>query len=202
MTSRERPAVVLGISCLAILLAAADAPGQREKQVVSLFEKRVEAFRQFFAARPKALIKVALSTSPSGFVVRYRRIESATVSHDLQKTNSLTSPYAGSITVNYGSSDSRRCGPFEVQDDRFFLTVESARQSRDDESCYVRQTVDGEEYRTSTKFVFALENKKWVFKEALGKDGTPDPLFAPLVGKAGTEWSTLEDNAFFRKLIQ
>lgn len=202
MTSRRRPAVVLGITCLAVFMAAADAPGQRQGQVVSTFEKRVEVFRQFFAARPKALIKTLLPTSPNGSVIQYRRLENAAVTYDLQKTSSLTAPYAGSITVAYGSSDSRRCGTFEFQDSRFFLTVESARQSRDDESCYVRQTLDGEEYRTSTKFVFALESKRWVFKEAVGKDGTPDPLFTPLLGKTSTEWASLEDNAFFKKLVQ
>jgi hypothetical protein len=202
MTTPRRPAVALSITCLALIMSVADAPGQREAQVVSLFQKRVEVFRQFFAARPKALVKTPLSTSPNGAVIQYRRLESATVSPDLQKASSLTSRYAGSITVSYGSSDSRRCGAFELPDGRFFLTVESARQSRDDESCYVRQTLDGEEYRTSTKFVFALEDKRWVFKEALAKDGTPDPLFTPLLGKTTTEWSTLEDNAFFKKLIQ
>jgi hypothetical protein len=202
MTGRRRPAAVLAISCLALFASVAGVPGQREGQVVSMFEKRVETFRQFFAARPKALIKIPLSTSPNGFVIQYRRLENATVTPDLQKTSSLTSRYAASITVTYDSSDSRRCGTFEIQDSRFFLTVESARQSRDVESCYVRQTLGGEAYRSSTKFVFALESKRWVFKEALGTDGTPDPLFTPLLGKASTEWSALEDNAFFRKLIQ
>jgi hypothetical protein len=171
----------------------ASAQQNEDKKAISAFEKRVELFEKFFAARPKFLEKQSYSSSPSGYIYFWCRYDNSQISYDIQKTNSLVSPYMGYITVKYDNTVSKKCGDLG----EYFSTIDIARKNRDNDSCYYK------EISCENKFVFALQKGMWVFKDILNTyNNETDRRLAILTGQAGAGRFPVEDNDFWRVLIQ
>lgn len=139
------------ILSLTLFLTTSKVLGQEEQEAISSFEKRVDQFEKWFSAKPKVIFKESatvdpqtrLKSSPTGYIFYYQRFDAYKISYDVRKSDSLISPYMGYITLNYLETNSKRCGDFEFgsqyskeEADRYFTTLELARQKRDDESCF------------------------------------------------------------------
>jgi hypothetical protein len=195
---------------------------QEEQEAISSFEKQVQKYEKFFSSKPKVLFKQSysfdkktlsvlseLKSSPTGYVFHYKRFDDYTISYDVRKTDSLVSPYMGYITVNYLETVSTKCGDFEIKshlkedpDEYFFTTLELARQKRDDESCYRPFQVGGKEIRRSAKFIFAFQKKQWVYKDVVDAKNEPNVVFYNAFGNPIYGRLYVEDNDFWKKLIE
>lgn len=189
---------------LAVVMFAPLAFAQVEEQAVGLFEKRVAVFEKFFADKPMFLAEDSFRDSPTGFIFTYQRLLDPTVSYDVRKTDSVISPYMGYVTVKFTPKSSRNCGSlrpkFEEVLGRFFVNVEEARQSKDDESCYAFL---GTARAFTVRFVFAFQKQQWVFKdiENVGDHAWSNILW-PVLGKTVGTRLTVEDNDRWLTLIK
>lgn len=173
----------------------------KQEEIASSFEKRVNEFENFFSSKPKLLDKQSFKKSPTGYIFKYHHFDNYKISYDIRKTDSLVSPYMGYITLIYLESISTKCGDFRdtILKEKFFTTIELARQKRDDESCYKRTPIEFKD-----KFIFAFQKNQWVFKEVLNLyNNKPDPLFNSAFGiNVQAERHTNDDNNFWKKLIE
>ena len=189
--------VVLG---MVTLVFSSIAVAQTQEEVISSFEKQVDKFQKFFSSKPKFLEKQSYKGSPTSYIFFYNRFDSCNISYDIQKTDSLISPYMGYINVRYRASESMNCGDFiGLHEKQQFTTLDLARQKRDDESCYI-EVMD---ITYGAKFVFAFQKKKWVYKEVINTySNKPDPLFSTAFGIATAPKLYVEDNNFWKRLIE
>jgi hypothetical protein len=198
--------VVLG---MLTLVFSSIAMAQTQKEVISSFEKQVEKFEKFFSSKSKVLFKESYKSSPTGHIFYYERFYPYTMSYDVRKTDSLVSPYMGYITVNYLETESTKCGNFEIKSylkddpERYvFTTLELARQKRDDDSCYKPFQVGGKEFKRSAKFIFAFQKKQWVYKDVVNERNEPDFVFYNAFGNPIDGRLYVQDNDFWKKLIE
>jgi len=201
--------IVSIILCFFILLCVTKAYTQEE--AISLFEEKVAHFEKFFSAKPKVLDKQSSKKSPTGYIYLYTWFENYKISYDIQKTDSLITPYMGYITVSYWMTSSNNCGDFEShriygETDKYFTTEEPVRAIKNNESCYKPSTYDGKEViRYATKFIFAYQKKQWVYKDVVRPDfnDIPDDLFYMIFGHPlDNSRYYVEDNDFWKNLIK
>jgi hypothetical protein len=195
-------AICVIIYCI-FLLTTSDVSSQQEINATFSFEKRVDIFEKFFSSRPKFLEKQAFKNSPTGYIFFWVRYDNCKVSYDVRKTDSLVSPYVGYITVTYIDELSKNCGDVRVPGDvreseaSSFSTIDTARKNRDNESCYKKSISRG------IKFIFAFQKGNWIFKEALNTYSNDlDPRFATVIGKSIGTRIPVEDNDFWKILIE
>lgn len=120
------------------------------------------------------------------------------ISYDIQKTDSLISPYMGYIEVKCLLKASRRCGdvkgPFDYQE---FSNIDSARQNKNNISCYVGSANIG------AKFIFAFQKSKWIFKKVINsKTRHPYSFISAALGMPMGGWLYANDNDYWQKLIE
>jgi len=88
--------LVLGLVCLFSTFLFAN-----EKDVVSSFESIVSKFDGFVSTSPVALISEDFGeSSPSGRINYLLKLEKLNLGYDIQKTDSLVTPYSGYIIVS------------------------------------------------------------------------------------------------------
>jgi hypothetical protein len=159
----------------------------------------VAVFEKFFAERPTLVMKTSDSTSPTGFVFEYVRVEGAKVSYDVRKPDSLVSASAGYITVSFEPKNQMYCGDvIEMQDIKAFSTLEGAPQNKDNEACYVPDSS-----RLSVRFVFAFQKQEWVLKDLqdVGNSHWSRSFWAAL-GKPGDRQFLVDGNDRWMTLIR
>lgn len=190
-------------------MSVGESFAQEEKEVISLFEKQIHKFEKFFSSKPKLLEKQSYKglptgkDSPTGYIFFYDRFDDPKISYDIRKTDSLVSPYIGYVNLNYLETTSEKCGDFQLDaSKKTFTTIELARQKRDDESCYKPYRVGGKEFRRSARFIFAFQKKRWVYKDVVDTDNTPDVIFYNAFGNPIHGRLYVEDNDFWKKLIE
>jgi|GEM_PF-4906487 len=174
------------------------AEQNNDEKAISSFEKHVSIFKKFFATKPKYLEKQSYDGSPSGYIYFWVRFDNAQISYDVQKTNSLISPYMGYITVIHDEFESNKCGDFNTYDtNRSYSTRDLARKDKENNSCYSEVPSAG------TKYVFALQKGVWVFKDMINNyNNKTHPRFLPLVGQSGGGRFPVKDNDFWKALLQ
>jgi hypothetical protein len=166
------------IASIILFVLAISSPSLAEDQakLVLAFEQKVELFQRFYSSSPKLCIKEHYSKSPTGYLYIYSKHTNAQVSYDIQKTDSIISPFAGYILVEYDDVPSDQCGDVQILQtrvDRAFSAFDSARENRDNPNCY------GHAIRRGAKWIFASQKGKWVFKVVLSL-GTPQKEESPL----------------------
>ena len=195
--------VVSIILCFFILLGVTKSFAQEDKKAMSLFEEQVNKFEKFFSSNPKLLVKQSYHDSPTGYIFFYERFDDYKISYDIKKSDSLVSPYIGYLTVSHLETTSKKCGDFKgYGDEKYFSTIELSRQKKEDKSCYKPLIVGGTEVRLSSKFIFAFQKEQWVYKDVVNDYNEPDSMFYAAFGKSDGRWFCVEDNDFWKKLIE
>ncbi len=186
--------LMLVISLLSILINRAIA--QDQKEVISLFEKRVKIFTEFFLNQPKLLDKTSYKDTPTGYVFYYRRFDECKISYDVRKTDSLISPYMGYITLTWSPSDSRNCGDFKSRySDPLFTNIELARKNKDNESCYKPSP-----NKITATVIFAFQENKWIYKGVQGQ--AKNVLYTAFGTPLLSGQYIVDDNTFWKVLIE
>jgi hypothetical protein len=192
--------VILALASALYFPPYAIAETAEEKKIISAFEQRVDLFEKFFAALPHFLEKQAYKSTPvpGGYILFWCRFDRTAISYDVRRTDSLISPYMAHVKVDYVEKRSHKCGDFSApySAGRYFTTLENARKSREDDSCY------GEDIFGESKFVFAFQKGKWVFKEVLNtKNNSIDNRLTTIKGIPSGSWFPVEENNPWKVLI-
>lgn len=207
------------INCLmlifAIILAnpylCIAAKADSSRNVTQSFKKKVEHFKEFFSKMPKALSDQPFSKSPSGSVFSFYKYKMIDLSFDVQKSDSLISPFIGYIYLTYEEWDNKKCGDVSVSYPGSretvyygYSTVSKAKNS-DKSECYQRSKLTGESLRPQEKikFIFAYQENRWVFKDVIRvKYNTPDIIISTALGHPVEPGRYREENKFWEELVK
>lgn len=167
--------LALGLVCLFLTFLLAD-----EKDVLSSFESIVSKIDEFVSTSPVALVSREQERfSPSGRINYLLKFEILGLAYDIQKTNSLVTPYTGYIVVSlkvqsnakygdvkYGDVRSKNFDPDKkVEYNWGFQYAEDAEKVKKFASCASRPEYS-EDPRCSgdVKLLYVYQGGKWVFK--------------------------------------
>ena len=188
----------LSMSAVSYTKAFAD-PNQQ--QIISSFKKKVEEIKHFFRTEPKILgMQSAAGYSPSGRIYYYSKYILDGLSYDIQRTNSLVSPFTAYVDVSHTDMKTTLCGDVEMAlQNRFFSSLEKARENRDNSSCYEPRI----DRLVTVRFYYAYQDQKWVFKEVSEQGSFVSSISAVLNKKHHhAARHTFDDNDPWRKLVE
>lgn len=103
--------------------------------------------------------------SASGLIYYKLQFEELDLSYDVQKTNSLVSPYIGYIMLKLRVTSNEKSGDVKGYNDNIgFVDSTNAKQSNNFESCSDR-TYDINQWCVGEiKINYSYQNNKWIFK--------------------------------------
>jgi hypothetical protein len=184
--------------------------GQSEQdQALNSFQKLVDKFSSFFQTKQYLVYKQSYSESPTGVLVYVLEYSlSKDISYDVQKTQSLISPFIGYITLGLTSRENGSCGTVMGYKVRVgWNNADDAVKNIDNGSCYKYTPLD-KPYVDEVRFTFAFQQGKWIFKDIIRVEfnkpaiaistGLGKPAFP---GNVISEQSGLEINKKWLNLI-
>lgn len=195
-----------------VLLLAGGSPSvpqTKEQKVAASFKSVVDTISAFFKTSPKLICKsTTVRNSPTGEDVRIDEFTLEGTSFDVQKTESIISPFVGYVSLQLIHRITKNCGTLEMKyiPSKAWDNVPDAVLHANSDSCY------GEQSRYDVKFLFSFQDDSWVYKNIIRtKDSEDDLIIARAFGKhirgslPITEPSGLQFNArwfAFAKKIQ
>jgi hypothetical protein len=146
------------------------------KDVVGSFESIINKVDEFLSTSPVVLISEDFRSSPSGRINYLLKFEKLNLAYDIQKTDSLVSPYTGYIVVSlkvesnaeYGDIISKRLNIKTMEDDEYNWGFQYAEDAEEVER--FAKCVSEPEYSEiqwccgDVKLLYAYQGGKWVFK--------------------------------------
>ena len=168
--------LALGLVCLFLTFLSAS-----EKDVLSSFESIISKLDEFVSASPVALISREQERfSPSGKINYLLKFEIVGLAYDIQKTNSLVTPYTGYIVVSLKVQSNAKYGDVKYGDVRSksfepdkkveynwgFQYAEDAEKVKKFDSCTIRSKyLEDPRCSGDVKLLYVYQGGKWVFKE-------------------------------------
>jgi hypothetical protein len=128
---------------------------------VKSLERIVFKFESFFGSPKILLYKQIYYDSPLFYLCKYTA--TSDISYDVQKTNSLVSPYVGYIYITVVGQKNGSCGNIAEFGGNFhgWSTAVEAIRAKDKEECFKDPLPD------PLKFVFAYQRDRWVIKHVI-----------------------------------
>ncbi len=110
--------------------------------------------------------------SPTAEDIRIDEFTLVSSSFDVQKTESIISPYIGYVNLELLHRFTEHCGPLLMKyaDSRAWDNVADALLYSDADSCYCERS------RYDVKFWFSFQDDKWVYKNITRADDNKDDL--------------------------
>lgn len=137
------------------------SPPVTENEVVQSFDRHLERWEKFFRSGQIAFGKQTFPDSPTGFIFgSYRYTLVGNVAYDIQKTDSLVSPYTAHITMQLKGEDSKNCR----RDVRYGWNSLDSMLAALNASCYAPSDILPLE---TIRFNFALQRGRWIWKSAI-----------------------------------
>lgn len=176
-----------------------------EKEIVAKFEALVKKYSLFFEKTPGIIQKQNYPDSPTREIYLINKYKLSNLSYDIQKSDSLISPYIGYIEVHYFKYVGTKCGDFyvKIMDEHFNSTLEKARQHLTDEQCFkfFEYHMNPEPY---IRFFFTYNNGKWTFNKFLEfPGGNYSPEILDTINNAPYQGHPpIIDNNNWRSLIE
>ena len=194
------------------------------KTVLGSFERKVDRFREFFSRFPKVLHDRESSASETGRLIWFEKCKLISIEYNVRKTDSLVSPFTGSIQVTYCSYDNTKCGDVkgrfkkrgpiqltknvdgayvfnstetDVETTYGYSTLDSAKNG-DVANCYEKATWPI--YKAT--FNFAFQNGRWVFKNISSDANIVIDSFSNAMGLGSYIHRYSSENDVWRKLAQ
>lgn len=156
---------------------------------LSSFQVVVKKFTDFFSGGPRKLAEGGLYNGKLFAIFEYTGQD---ISYDVEKTSSLVSPYSATIQMNVIGKDNISCGDVRVSSYKRNVTaqelsagkgeevrgegwssIQGALSAKDRTECYAYSPLPGEPTVYGAKFVFAFQEGKWVFKDAVATNYAP-----------------------------
>jgi hypothetical protein len=176
----------------------APAPTDAER-ALSLFKAKVEQFQRFLAQEPLALIMQDYSYSPTHEIYQHMRYKLLESGFDVQRSDSLVSPFIGYLNLTYVKETNGACGDL-VDPNRQtvgYSTYEKAMAHIHD--CFQRSRFGVE----NTRLTFAYQDGRWTFKDAIRtKHNDKDSILLAALGRPEPPWHRLADNQVWEALIK
>jgi hypothetical protein len=139
---------------------------------LSSFQLVVKKFTVFFSAGPRKLIYGFPNhdTHDTTKVFTIDQYSSRNIVYDVEKTNSLVSPYLATINISFIKENNSSCGDVTLEGSRLlgWSTTDGALSAIDRPECYRPDPL------IAAKFVFAFQEGKWVFTDAVDVTKTAD----------------------------
>ncbi|GBE04716.1 hypothetical protein BMS3Abin10_00332 [bacterium BMS3Abin10] len=171
--------IIITVNILVFLIIytsyANDQPIQERTNALRTFDAIVEKFSTFFKTKPKYVSKeeLIIPENPTGETYQVVEYHLVSVAYDIQKSNSLVSPFIGYIDVNRRLKNNASCGDVKVDygiPGMEIVTygwskIEGALKNSDNKLCYGRLSGG-----TVERFIFAYQDKEWIFKDVVFKD--------------------------------
>lgn len=177
MLPKMSTVVLATLAAIVALPCSAQTPqkaaGQPEPATypVSSFKVIAGKFNSFFSAGPrKVILKTSSGWSKNGeFVVE--EYSAQDVGYDVQKTNSLVSPYSATIQMNIVAKSNESCGDLKHDGAGYgWSSVNVALSALDKSECYRYSPIERSPTVYAIKLVFAMQDGIWVFKDAIQTD--------------------------------
>lgn len=93
------------------------------------------------------------------------------ISYDVQKTDSLVSPFTGEIKLSYFRTKNTKCGDYGSNENKDFTSAEKALTKKNDNSCYFVGDVPGSSGDEDATMHFAFQKEKWILKSISNSNG-------------------------------
>ncbi|MFZ2445557.1 MAG: hypothetical protein WAW37_04305 [Syntrophobacteraceae bacterium] len=155
--------IVLLISC--VILCACASPEERAR---ASFKVCINQIQSFLQNNPIYIDKQKFSLSPSGYIYIPTQFINVEIRYDIERTNSLVTPFAGTILFDSDLHTSQTCGNIlisgvlgSIEQNLAFIKYNDAIHSKDNGKCY--------KYFRRNKLVimFVYQDEKWVFKDVI-----------------------------------
>jgi hypothetical protein len=213
--------LVLELALSTLLLAGTAEPAKRPaptppptpapteaEQALTSFKAKAEQFQRFLAQNPVFLSNQDFSKSATGQIYYHVRIKLLENSFDVQRSDSLVSPFIGYLNLVYEEESNTSCGDVVVTYPKYpsgsdrdvygYSTYEKAIAHAHD--CFQRRRNPPVE---NMRLIFAYQDRRWIFKDAIRplaqhKDGR---LLAAL-GRAEPPHHYVADNRAWEALIK
>jgi len=177
------PLFVVLLSYTALLFAQ----NKHEEQALKTFKPTVNKFTEFFSTNPKLVSKSTFPDSPTGFAYTIFEYTFVDISYNIEKTNSIVSPFIGYFEVTVTGRENSSCGNLKSKYPGFatlygYDKMDDALRN-DHEKCFKSRgvyTYVAKSAPTSIKFIFAYQDDKWVFKDVLLNNQSYDMMLATL----------------------
>jgi hypothetical protein len=153
-----------------------------QEEIVQSFERKLKTWETFFKAGQVAFNKQHFPDSPTGYVFDAARYSlTGSVAYDVQKTDSLVSPYTGYMRMTLQEESTKRCGGnVRVGGDVYGWANLESLMSVLKESCYALSDILPYE---EVQFNFALQRGHWIWKSAIRtKYGKPSIYISTALG--------------------
>lgn len=135
------------------------------------FKVIARKFETFFASGPRKVVMKTESGYQKGGEFVVEEVTTRDFSYDVQKTDSLVSPFNGTLLMNIVSRENGSCGDLKHDGEGFgFTTVQGAMAALDRTECYQYSPLPKEPTVYAIKLVFAFQDATWVFKSAMQTD--------------------------------
>jgi hypothetical protein len=209
-------ALALGLSLSTLPWTGIAAPAKRsaptappgpapteDERTLALFKAKVEQFQRFLSQDPIILLKYDVSKSPTGVIYTHMRVKVLESSFDVQRSDSLVSPFIGYIHLTFDTESTVRCGDVVIDfgiGPRWlgYTTYEKAIARVHD--CFQR---DPKQALGNMRLSFAYQDGRWVLQDALHtniKDRAKWLLAA--LGRAEPPYHHVADNQAWEALIK
>jgi hypothetical protein len=192
----------------------APAPAiSEEERILASFKAKAAQFERFLANQPRLLVYQNYLISPTGFLYYHVRLTLLSLGFDVQRSDSLVSPFVGYLYLHYEVEDTTSCSDDVANMPQVsavlqipkmgmrgigYSTYQKAMARAD--TCWAmaqRDTV--QEVRLS----FVYQDGRWVFKDAVGtKDHKPQKWLMAAMGRLVDPSHRHSDNQAWEDLVR
>jgi hypothetical protein len=142
-----------------------------EPDPVDSFKLTLGKFQTFFASGPRKAVMKRESGYHKGGEFVVDEVTARNLSYDVQKTDSLVSPFKGTLLMEIISRENSGCGDLKHDGEGFgFSTVQGALAALDGTECYRYSPLPKQPTVYAIALVFAFQDGTWVFKSAMQVD--------------------------------
>jgi hypothetical protein len=206
-------ALTLGFTLSTLPWAGITAPAKRsapatphtpapteDERAMALFKAKVEQFQRFLSQDPVILIKQDFSTSPTGVTYYHLRVKLLESGFDVQRSNSLVSPFIGYLYLTYNTERTTSCGDMigATRESIGYTTYEKAMAHAPD--CFQRGRSSSPQ---NVRMNFAYQDGRWVLKDARHtKDNNQATWLLAALGWTVPPYHRVADNQAWESLIK
>lgn len=176
-----------------------------EEKARASFDIRVAKLQSFLKPYPVYIDKQKYSKSPTGFIYIPSRFLNIDIKYDIEKTNSVVTPFIGVIFLNFDEFHSPLCGDIDIE---FYINGQGNQSlafTNDQDAIHSKDKVECYKHARSVKLAikFAYQDGKWIYKEVINtKFNLPDFFFtAILSGQECSDRLPMEENVAWRQLV-
>jgi hypothetical protein len=207
--------LAFALACSALPWAGAAAPAKRPapapaseptegERALALFKAKAEQFQRFLGQEPVLLTKEDVSKSATGVLYYHVRIKLLESALDVQRSDSLVSPFMGYLDLIYERETSGSCGdmvidfPYTGREGLGYTTYEKAMAHASD--CFQRMRYAPVQ---NVRLTFAYQDGRWVFKDAIyRKENAKAAQLLAAMGRAEPPYHRVTDNQAWEALIK